>query len=244
MKPLKPQPSLTEQVYHRLLDEMSEGRLGPGQHLVQEQLAAQLGVSRQPVQQALALLKSEGLVLELGKRGLFVSPLEPESVQHRYEIRASLDGLAARKAALRVRAKDLTGKEIAHAGEAVLAAGEAAVAKTGIAAMVQCDIRFHEWVYEVSGNPLIAQTAAPHWRHMRRVMGEVLRHAEPPKAIWRQHRGIVEAIAAGDARRAEALAVAHVWTAAERLERTLAAASSEGDASSGRTAKPNARHTS
>ena len=104
MRPLKPQPSLTDQVYQRLVDEMCEGRLGPGEHLVQEQLAAQLGVSRQPVQQALALLRSEGLVLELGKRGLFVSPLEPEAVQHRYEIRASLDGLAARLAALRVRA--------------------------------------------------------------------------------------------------------------------------------------------
>jgi len=244
MKPLKPQPSLTELVHQRLLDEMSEGRLGPGEHLVQEQLAAQLGVSRQPVQQALALLKSEGLVLELGKRGLFVAPLEPESVTHRYEIRASLDGLAARKAAQLVRSKALSGKDIAQAGEALLAAGEAAVARAGIAAMVQCDIRFHEWIYDISGNPLIAQTAMPHWRHMRRVMGEVLRHAELPKAIWRQHRGIVEAIAAGDAKRAEALATGHVWTAAERLERAFARASEESDAASSRAAKPAPRHAS
>jgi DNA-binding GntR family transcriptional regulator len=244
MRPLKPQPSLTEQVYQRLLDEMSEGRLGPGEHLVQEQLAAQLGVSRQPVQQALALLKSEGLVLELGKRGLFVSPLEPDSVKHRYEIRASLDGLAARKAALRVRAKEIAGRRVAEDGEALLAAGETAIGKAAIAAMVQCDIRFHEWIYEVSGNPHIAQTAMPHWRHMRRVMGEVLRHAEPPKAIWRQHRAIVEAIATGDAKRAEALAVAHVWTAAERLERSFALAASETDTPSGRTAKSSTRQAS
>lgn len=245
MRPLKPQPSLTEQVYQRLLDEMSEGRLGPGVHLIQEQLAAQLGVSRQPVQQALALLKSEGLVLELGKRGLFVSPLEPETVRHRYEIRASLDGLAARKAALRVRAKAIGSNEVAQAGETILAAGDGAIAKGSIATMVQCDIRFHEWVYEVSGNPLIAQTAAPHWRHMRRVMGEVLRNAEPPKAIWRQHRGIVEAIAAGDAKRAEALASAHVWTAAERLERTFALADASAAApGSARTARPSSRAAS
>ena len=225
MRPLKPQPSLTDQVYQRLVDEMCEGRLGPGEHLVQEQLAAQLGVSRQPVQQALALLRSEGLVLELGKRGLFVSPLEPEAVQHRYEIRASLDGLAARLAALRVRADRSLAQDFAETGDAHAAAGEAAMARGGVAAMVQCDIRFHEWIYEASGNPLIAQTAAPHWRHMRRVMGEVLRHAEQPKAIWRQHRSILDAIVAGDAKRAEAAATAHVWTAAERLERTFAASS-------------------
>lgn len=227
MRPLKSQPSLTEQVYQRLLDEMSEGRLGPGLHLVQEQLASELGVSRQPVQQALALLKNDGLVLELGKRGLFVAPLEPEMVQHRYEIRACLDGLAARKAALRVRAKDAAAKALLQAGEALLAAGEAAVGKGGIAPMVQYDIRFHEWVYEASGNPLIAQSAVPHWRHMRRVMGEVLRSAEPPKVIWRQHRGIFDAIVAGDGKRAEAAAIAHVWTAAERLERALATASDD-----------------
>ncbi len=157
---------------------------------------------------------------------------------------ASLDGLAARKAALRVRAKEISGRDLSEEGEALLAAGEAAVGSAGIAAMVQCDIRFHEWVYEVSGNPLIAQTATPHWHHMRRVMGEVLRHAEPPKAIWRQHRTIVDAIAAGDAKRAEALATAHVWTAAERLEIAFAAALEHGETHVGRTARSGARHAS
>lgn len=230
MKPLKPQPSLTEQVHQRLLDEMSEGRLAPGQHLRQEQLAAQLGVSRHPVQQALALLKNEGLVLELGKRGLFVAPLDPEMVQHRYEVRASLDALAAGKAALAVKAGSVPRAEFVRQGEALIAAGRAAVEKGAVAAMVQCDIRFHDFLYEASGNPLIAATAAPHWRHMRRVMGEVIRHAEPPQEIWRQHKRILDAIAAGDADRAEAAATAHVRTAAQRLQRALAAASAKARA--------------
>jgi DNA-binding GntR family transcriptional regulator len=231
VKPLKPQPGLTEQVYQRLLDEMSEGRLAPGQHLVQEQVAAQLGVSRQPVQQALALLKNDGLLLELGKRGLFVAPLEAEGVRHRYEIRAALDGLAARLAAQRAKTEPALARAFEREGEALLVAGRSAVSKAAIAAMVQCDIAFHEFVYEASGNPMLSQTAAPHWRHMRRVMGEVLRSAGPPQVIWRQHRSILDAIVAGDARAAEKAAVAHVWTAAERLDKVL---SPGGDQSAAR----------
>lgn len=222
MKPLKPQPGLTEQVYQSLLDEMSEGRLAPGEHLVQEDIASKLGVSRQPVQQALALLKSEGLVLELGRRGLFVAPLDPATVRDRYEIRATLDGLAARKAAQRAKADQRGFKDLAREGEAILASGLAAVARGSVAGLVQCDIRFHDYVYEASGNALIGQTAAPHWRHMRRVMGEVLRNAGPPQTIWKQHGAILEAIVGGNAKRAEALAIEHVWTAADRLERALA----------------------
>ncbi len=53
---LQTAPSLTEQVYDAIVDEISDGRLAPGMHLVQEQLARRLGVSRQPVQQAMARL--------------------------------------------------------------------------------------------------------------------------------------------------------------------------------------------
>jgi DNA-binding GntR family transcriptional regulator len=222
MKPLKPQPGLTQQVYEAILDEMSEGRLEPGAHLVQEQVAAQLGVSRQPVQQALALLKNDGVLLELGKRGLYVAPLDLATMRHRYEIRAALDGLAARRAAERAAADASVAAELVRKGAARIEAGRAAIAKGSIAAMVHTDVEFHDFVYEASGNPLIAPSVGLQWRQLRRVMGEVLRHAEPPEAIWRQHEDILAAIAAGDAGRAEAAAVAHVWNAAERLERALA----------------------
>lgn len=222
MKPLKPQPGLTQQVYQSILDEMSEGRLAPGAHLVQEQIAAQLDVSRHPVQQALAMLKNDGLLLELGKRGLFVAPLDIETMRHRYEIRAAFDGLAARRAAERAHADTALAAKLKSEGATKIDAGHAAIAKGSIAAMVQSDVAFHDFIYEASGNPLIAQSVALQWRQLRRVMGEVLRHAEPPEAIWRQHEDILAAIVEGDAARAETAAVAHVWNAAERLERALA----------------------
>lgn len=223
MKLLKPQPNLTEQVYQALMDEICEGRLLPGTQLVQEQLAEKLGVSRQPIQQSLAMLKNDGLLQELGKRGLYVAPVDIASMHNHYEIRAALDGLAARRAAERAKASTTCGAAFQREGSAKLAAGHAASAKGSITALVQSDIAFHDFVYASSGNPLLKSTAAPHWRQMRRAMGEVLRHAEPPQAIWVQHEEILDAIVRGEPARAQARAIAHVRSAAERLERSLAA---------------------
>jgi len=221
MKPLTPSPGLTDKVYQALLDEICAGALAPGTHLVQEVLAAELGVSRQPIQQALALLKSEGLVRELGRRGLFVAPLDVQAMRHHYEIRAALDGLAARRAAERAGASPSVAAEFRDAGNAIIAAGSNAIADGALAAMVGRDIEFHGFIYRASGNPLLAATAEPHWRYLRRVMGEVLRHAEPPPSIWRQHREILDAIVRGDAEQAEEKAVAHVEQAGARLASVL-----------------------
>lgn len=240
MRPLKQVPGLTEQVYQALLDDICGGKLTPGTHLVQEQLAADLGVSRQPIQQALAMLKNDGLLQELGKRGLFIATIDLAEMRHHYEIRAALDGLAARRAAERALASRSFAKELKEDGDAKIAAGHGAIAKGSITQMVASDLAFHTFVYEASGNPLLAPTAALHWRQLRRVMGEVLRRAEPPAAIWRQHAAILDAIVRGDADRAETEAIAHVRTAAERLERALTPVAT--DAPNGMT--PNARSSS
>ena len=67
-------PDLVEQVYRALLDAISDGSLAPGSRLGQEDIAARLAVSRQPVLQALRLLKKDGLVLDAPGRGLLVAP--------------------------------------------------------------------------------------------------------------------------------------------------------------------------
>jgi DNA-binding GntR family transcriptional regulator len=63
-------PNLTEQVYQRLLRAICDGELAPGARHMQEELAAALATSRQPVLQALCLLKQDGFAIEAGRRGL------------------------------------------------------------------------------------------------------------------------------------------------------------------------------
>lgn len=223
---LRTVPSLADQIHDAILDEICEGRLAPGAHLVQEALAERFGVSRQPVQQAMARLKADGLVEEVGRRGLHVSQLDPRRMRDHYGVRAALDGWAARTAAARMVDPELRASIVERAG-AVLHGGRDAVARGDVAEQVRCDDRFHFLIYAASGNPLVAASAEPHWRFLRRAMGDVLRRAEAPGEIWRQHEDIFDAVAQGDGSAAERLAVAHVERAAERLEAALAATERE-----------------
>lgn len=221
MKRLKSNPNLADQVYDALVDEICGGMLPAGAHLVQEQLAERLGVSRQPVQQAMARLKADGIVEEIGRRGLWIAPLDPDLMRHHYDIRAVLDGLAARLAAERVRAG--AGGTFRGRADKILAEGTQAVETGDTPGQVRQDRAFHALVYETSGNPLLARTAEPHWRFLQRAMGEVLRRATLPKEIWRQHAEIANAIAAGEPDQADRLMTEHDLDAARTLQAALVA---------------------
>src|SRR5260221_8934595 len=101
MEKLHLQPDLVDRAHRAILDAICDGTLQPGSRLTQEELAERLGVSRQPVMQALILLKRQGFVCDAGRRGVMVAPLDPELVLNLYAIRAALDGLAAHEAAQR-----------------------------------------------------------------------------------------------------------------------------------------------
>ena len=209
MKALSLQPNLVDQVSAALLDEIASGQLLPGERIIQEQVAQALGVSRQPVQQALLLLRNQGVLRDAPGRGLIVAPLDPEHVEHMYDMRAAIEGLAARRAALACT------EQAARQGAAIIEAGRKAVASGAVAKMIAADIRFHEFLYGLSGNPLIGSAMSTHLTYTQRVMGEVLHRGLAAQEVWQQHVQILEAIVARDADRAEALARAHILQAAQ-----------------------------
>ena len=210
MAQLQAQPTLVEQVVNAIVSEIVDGDLPSNARLIQDDLARAYGVSRQPVQQALLLLRDRGLVREAAGRGLIVSPLDVDFVRNLYEIRAMLDGLSARLAA--ERGADRAKEE----GQIYLDAGRDAVASGSLNAQIEADMRFHAFINELSGNPLIGETTAPHWPYLRRVMGEVLRDDEQmPQVILEEHVAILDAIVAGNGAGAEALSREHILRAAD-----------------------------
>ena len=208
MKALTTQPNLVEQVRDAILEEIASGAFAPGDRIIQEQIAQALGVSRQPVQQALALLRNQGVLQDAPGRGLLVAPLDPGHVQHMYDIRAVIEGLAARRAA------ELGAERAAKAGPALIEAGRKAVAAGSVAKMIAADMKFHEFIYSLSGNPLVAPALETHLAYTQRVMGEVLISDEKPRDIWDQHELILKAVMKGDGDRAEALMRSHLMQAA------------------------------
>lgn len=220
---LESTPDLVEQVYRRLLDAISDGSLAPGARLTQEEIAAQLAVSRQPVLQALRLLKKDGFVHDAPGRGVLVAPLDAAFTRHLYQVRGALDALAARLAAgqrLRIDAR-------------LIEQGRKAARGRNVQAMIDADLAFHQAIYAASGNPLIERSAQLHWHHLRRVMGATLQQARQREAVWDEHEAIARAIAAGDGARAARLIEEHSAHAAEniaaRLGDVLTTTKTQGD---------------
>jgi DNA-binding GntR family transcriptional regulator len=208
MKELAAQPKLVEQVHEAILNEITEGRMAPGERIIQEQIAQELGVSRQPVQQALLLLRNKGVLRDAPGRGLIVAPLDLDHVLSMYEVRSVMEGLAFRKAA------ELNAERARKDGPALIQKGRKAVKSKSVAAMIAADREFHDFIYELSQNPLIAPTMQAQWTSTQRVMGEVLMRDEKPRDIWDQHEAMLAAVTNGDAASAEELARQHVMQAA------------------------------
>ena len=201
-------PALIDQVHDRLVAAIANGDLQPGQRLTQESVATMLGVSRQPVSHAVQLLKRRGLLIEHGRRGLAVAPVDGAKLRYLYQVREALDGLAARLAAERVAAGDAGDSEIAEL-ERALRDGEKLRADASVSDMLDADVAFHSVLYAVSGNPEITATIADQWPQFKRAMAVVLDDQERKSQIWDEHAAIVAAVRKGDDVQAEALARRH-----------------------------------
>ena len=217
MIPLDPFPNLIDQVYERILAAITDRTLPPGHRIRQNELAEQLGVSRQPVSHALHLLHRQGLVAESGRRGFEVTSLDPQSIRQLYEVRGAIDALAARLAAGRIKI-DASGRT---ALEAALRAGRAIDRRTALADLIALDVDFHRAIYRLSGNPAIEEMIAPQWPHMRRSMATVLAELDYRTNAWAEHEAIAAHILSGDAIAAESSAQAHAAGAGQMTEERL-----------------------
>ncbi len=220
MKALTAQPKLVEQVHQAIVSEIAQGKFKPGERIIQEQIAQELGVSRQPVQQALLLLRNQGVLRDAPGRGLIVASLDLVQVRNMYDIRAVMEGLAFRKAA------EMNPERAAKLGPPLILAGRKAVKGGSVAAMIAADISFHDFIYAMSENPLIAPTMEAQWMYTQRVMGEVLMRDERPRDIWDQHEAMLDAVVAGQAAEVEKLARQHITQAADFMINRLSSGTS------------------
>jgi DNA-binding GntR family transcriptional regulator len=226
MRALSVQPSLVQRVCEAIVTDIVAGRLPSGTRLIQDDLAHALGVSRQPVQQALLLLRNQGLAKEASGRGLIVAPLEASDVRDLYQLRGAMEALAGRLAAENV------GARLAQEGGELIARGRAALQRGSLEDQISADIDFHVMLTRASGNALLDETMSPHWSKFRRIMAEVLSEGDQrSRRVWDEHAAILEAVTAGDGARADSLCRAHLTKASRRVEDRLAARAAAFDPS-------------
>jgi DNA-binding GntR family transcriptional regulator len=201
IRPVARPVPLRQSVYEALVELIVAGGLQPGQHLVESELARQLGVSRQPVREALHRLEAEGWIDLRPSQGAFVHVPTDHEVDQLLDVRELLEGATARLAA---RART---PEAVAALRATWREGVAAVESGDLARTVAANNDFHAAVAALAGNTVLAELSEIVGRRVR----WYYRRVAPARGheSWAEHAELVAAIEAGDEDQAAALARVH-----------------------------------
>lgn len=196
--------------YDAIRRSIVEGHYAPGERLVEQRLAETHGLSRTPVREALKALEADGLVRIEPHRGAVVRPMSVDDVRDIYELRAELEGYAARRAAARIDAEGLD--EIASAiDDFGVAAGEAARGDVdGVRAVNAANRRIHDAIVHAAAHERLAQLL--HRTVDVPLVFEAFRRFSPEELQRSNqfHRLIHAALARGDGQRAEAMMREHI----------------------------------
>jgi DNA-binding GntR family transcriptional regulator len=197
--------SLHGRVIEELRQAILSGRRKPGERLVEERLADELGVSRNPVREAIRVLASEGLIEVTARRGASVVSMSEQEARETIEVRALLEGQNARLAARRHDKKVL--KRIA----VVLKKGAEAVAAGRYELLSDLNQQFHRELAEAGQNRVLSDLL----KRLRERTAMLFSPTDPVRQArtWEEHAGILRAIIDSDERAAAALAVEHVMRA-------------------------------
>ena len=200
------------EVYEDLRRGIVEGRIRPNERLIEAEIAERLAVSRTPVRESMQRLAADGLVLSR-RRGWVVREHSPQEVQDIYEVRAALEGYAARLAAERASDEAIQG---------IVAIHEAYVAEVGSAGrgqLVEHNDAFHDAVVAASGNARLAEQVSRNtaFYFVHRIAG--FWSDEEVRVSIDGHQELVDALVARDPDRAERAAQVGVLSG---LRKTMA----------------------
>lgn len=204
-------PSLEEMVYSRLEEEILTGELASGISLGEIALSSRLGVSRTPVRGALHRLAEEGLVEIVPNKGATVIGINTADLVDIYRLRERLEGLASSLAAERISNEELLKLE-----ETVELA-DFYIRRNDTEHMKELDTVFHSIIYRASGSRFLSRTLSELHRKIKAYRKRSLSVPGRLTNSEKEHREILEAIKARDAKRADELTSLHVRRALENM---------------------------
>ena len=194
-----------DRAYFALRDRIVTLRLPPGASLRENDLMRDLGIGRTPLREAIKRLALEHLVDVRPRRGTYVTDIDVADIVHITEVRAELEGQAARLAATRM------GDDTRAEAEALIAEIEGVASNDGDSLM-RLDERVHRLVWHASGNPYLRETVEGYFALSLRVWHLVLDRVPGLSATVHDQRRLLEALLARDGGLAGALMRDHVLT--------------------------------
>jgi len=188
--------------YQLILAQMEDGILRPGTRLREAELAAQLGLSRTPVREALKQLESEGLVTHQAHLGAVVSQLDYTAVAELYFMRELLEGAAARLAAIHATPTEIEVlREMVETDRTLCDDPQELVKRNKL---------FHQQIYNASRNRFLIRSLANMRTTLMLMAGVTLSVADRGNVSIDEHEATLKAIIARDPDAAEAAARTHI----------------------------------
>ncbi|MGI6034446.1 MAG: GntR family transcriptional regulator [Limnochordia bacterium] len=198
-------------VYQEILENILALKYGPGTRLLEEELAAELSVSRTPVREALFRLRNEGLVTVVPGGGARVIEFTVKDVVEIYALRERLEGLATRMAAQYILVE-----EIGRLGELVKDGTRAAEAQD-LDLFRKINLTFHQQIIEAANSPRIGNMLQIISNQVVLLMNSTAAIPGSPGKATAEHQEIIDALASRASDRAEEAAVKHVRRAREEI---------------------------
>lgn len=192
-----------QEAYLHLQQALRLGRYKPGERLIPEDIAAEIGMSRMPVREAFRRLAADGLVKLRPNRGCVVAGLTLDEIHEIFEIRSVLEGLAVRLAMPRMEAE--TFEELDRMLERMERAGQ-----SGSSDWVLRHQEFHGFIYGLSGRPKLIRKITGLHVMIEPYMRIWFDYAVKPLSAREEHQQLIEALRSGDARHAEAVMQEHI----------------------------------
>jgi DNA-binding GntR family transcriptional regulator len=183
--------TLRDQIKDRLVQRILDGTYGPGERIVESQVAVEFGTSQAPVREALRELEAMRLVETRPHRGARVREVTTQELGQIYPVRAALEEVAGRAAAAR-----MSGEQLSALADELTGMRRAAEAQD-LHAQLLHDVRFHEIIVEASGNQVLAEV----WRSLRveaRTLISVIRADSDLHMIAEMHRPVLQALQSRD----------------------------------------------
>ena len=188
-----------------------EGRLPPGRRLKEGELAAELGISRTPIREALFVLQSEGLVESTPNRGAAVRSYELDDLRDMYDLRAVLEGHAAHRATSRLLPAQIEELRTSCGRFETLAAEDE------LRAVVAENLFFHETIHDAAASSLLSEMVRQTIALPLVYRSFVWYSPEQFGASLHYHRQLVGAFERGEPERAEGIMKQHVLEALDTL---------------------------
>lgn len=216
MRRISRRPNLAAQTYDALCDAIASGNLLPGERIVLDRLAADLGVSPTPLREAIARLIHDGLMVDNADGKLCVVPLTAVYVHDTFWVRASLEGLATELAC-----PALSGVEL-DTLETLFTQTSESLDRGEMDTYVRADAVFHQMIDEAAHNSVLARELDSLKTHVSYIRGYSQRqNGEHIRASHQEHLVILAALKRREAKQARDAMESHIRHTSDRIVRLI-----------------------